>query len=305
MLISKKELLAETGISYGQLYRWKREKLIPEDWFIKQSSFTGQETFFPKDLILNRVKSIQELKDEFSLEEIARLLSPEVVKAELPMLDLDKIEEIDKELLYGVKSNLGNMEGAYTEILLLIITSYMKQEFDIELEQSINLFLGMLPDVKNIKSTNYFINLFRINQLYYTLMYQEGSNIFIDKRIDILQNVSLDEVSQMFRIKYREYFNDSFFTKDDVKNKKERIFDNDKNDDVKETFTNHNRDKSSGTRSEQYADDEGIDIENISAEDVEVEDNNEYSQNTNEDNSKKKKENDKLVIKINNWEVRL
>ena len=36
MLISKKDLLAETGISYGQLYRWKREQLIPEEWFIKQ-----------------------------------------------------------------------------------------------------------------------------------------------------------------------------------------------------------------------------------------------------------------------------
>ena len=42
MLISKKDLLNDTGISYGQLYRWKREGLIPEEWFIKQPSFTGQ-----------------------------------------------------------------------------------------------------------------------------------------------------------------------------------------------------------------------------------------------------------------------
>ena len=32
-LISKKELLDQTGISYGQLYRWKRKGLIPEAWF--------------------------------------------------------------------------------------------------------------------------------------------------------------------------------------------------------------------------------------------------------------------------------
>lgn len=44
-LISKKELLDETGISYGQLYRWKRKQLIPEEWFIRKSTFTGQETF--------------------------------------------------------------------------------------------------------------------------------------------------------------------------------------------------------------------------------------------------------------------
>ena len=78
MLISKKDLLDQTGISYGQLYRWKREKLIPEEWFIKRSSFTGQETFFPKTKILARIQAIQELKDKYSLEELARILSPEV-----------------------------------------------------------------------------------------------------------------------------------------------------------------------------------------------------------------------------------
>ena len=57
-LISKKELLAVTGISYGQLYRWKRERLIPEEWFIKQSAYTGQETFFPRQQILSRVQTI-------------------------------------------------------------------------------------------------------------------------------------------------------------------------------------------------------------------------------------------------------
>ena len=56
-LISKKDLLQETGISYGQLYRWKRERLIPDAWFEKRSSYTGQETFFPRTLILERVHS--------------------------------------------------------------------------------------------------------------------------------------------------------------------------------------------------------------------------------------------------------
>jgi len=70
--ISKKDLLAETGISYGQLYRWKREGLIPEEWFVKRSAFTGQETFFPKERILERIGMILDMKDEQSLEEIRR-----------------------------------------------------------------------------------------------------------------------------------------------------------------------------------------------------------------------------------------
>jgi len=75
--ISKKELLAETGISYGQLYRWKREGLIPEEWFVKRSSFTGQETFFPRDRIIERVAAILGMKDEQSLEEIRRKINGE------------------------------------------------------------------------------------------------------------------------------------------------------------------------------------------------------------------------------------
>ena len=68
--ISKKDLLKETGISYGQLYRWKREGLIPEEWFVKRPSFTGQETFFPRDRVLERIGLILERKDDLSLEEI-------------------------------------------------------------------------------------------------------------------------------------------------------------------------------------------------------------------------------------------
>ena len=50
-LISKKELLERYGMSYGALYRWKRKGLIPEDWFIRKATATGQETFFPETLI--------------------------------------------------------------------------------------------------------------------------------------------------------------------------------------------------------------------------------------------------------------
>ena len=66
-LISKKELLALTGISYGQLYRWKRQGLIPEEWFIKRSAYTGQDTFFPREQILSRIRTIQDDKDRYSM----------------------------------------------------------------------------------------------------------------------------------------------------------------------------------------------------------------------------------------------
>lgn len=79
-LLSKKELLAKYGISYGALYRWKRMGLIPEDWFIKKVTVTGQETFFPEELICCRVELIRNKKDRISLEELARELSGDAKK---------------------------------------------------------------------------------------------------------------------------------------------------------------------------------------------------------------------------------
>ncbi len=74
-LLSKKELLERYGISYGALYRWKRKGLIPEDWFIKKATVTGQETFFPKALICERVEMILGQKEEISLDDLAGQLN--------------------------------------------------------------------------------------------------------------------------------------------------------------------------------------------------------------------------------------
>ncbi len=75
-LISKKELLEKYGISYGSLYRWKRMGLIPEEWFIKTSTVTGQETFFNRETVCERIELIISMKDNTSLETLARQLNP-------------------------------------------------------------------------------------------------------------------------------------------------------------------------------------------------------------------------------------
>ena len=86
-LISKKELLELYKISYGALYRWKRKGLIPEDWFIKKATVTGQETFFPRQLICERMELIQKQKDETSLEELSKQFSSESQKNATIVLD--------------------------------------------------------------------------------------------------------------------------------------------------------------------------------------------------------------------------
>lgn len=87
-LITKKELLDMFGISYGALYRWKRKNLIPDPWFIHKATVTGQETFFPRDRVIERVETIIRLKDTMSLDEIAEMFMPG--KSEV-ILDHDEI----------------------------------------------------------------------------------------------------------------------------------------------------------------------------------------------------------------------
>ena len=88
-LISKKELLTKYGISYGALYRWKRKGLIPDEWFLKRSTVTGQETFFPAKLVCERVETILSMKEDVLLDELARQLSGEEKRNEFIVLDTE------------------------------------------------------------------------------------------------------------------------------------------------------------------------------------------------------------------------
>ena len=88
-MISKKDLLDKYGISYGTLYRWKRMGLIPDEWFVKTASPTGQQTFFPKRLICERVELIQSVKDDLSLSSLADDLAGDEKKEEYLVVKTD------------------------------------------------------------------------------------------------------------------------------------------------------------------------------------------------------------------------
>ncbi|CAI6085985.1 YhbD family protein [Cohnella sp. JJ-181] len=143
-LISKKDLLELTGISYGQLYRWKRKQLIPEDWFIRKSTFTGQETFFPKDMILARIDRIMNMKEDLSLDELAGKLSPYQVD-----LTLSKRELIERNIVSVLVvdrfSTLAQQNGqeaySFEQLLYLYATDRLLSDGEISLEES-----GMLME---------------------------------------------------------------------------------------------------------------------------------------------------------------
>lgn len=207
MLISKKDLLAQTGISYGQLYRWKREGLIPEEWFIKQPSFTGQETFFPKTAVLNRIDTIQRLKDQYSLEELARILSPEVSERNFTTEDLHIIEELSPELIPAFCRGFDKRSFTFVEVLMLVALSQCSRDYAIGPEQIESLCRGLREHLKDLKQTDYLFVLLDKSGDYLVALYQAQAQVFLDSRLQQVCEIRLDEISTKLKVKYRKRFN--------------------------------------------------------------------------------------------------
>lgn len=210
MFITKKDLLNETGISYGQLYRWKREGLIPEEWFIKKPSFTGQETIFPKEQILSRITAIQELKDKYSLEELAKILSPEIAERYFTIEDLKIIEEIPNKLIPAFVQGYGKNNFSFIEVLIMIALSDFKENSDLTLGQLIDLVSGLKGYLPKIKSTGYILILFDQGKDYYATVYEEQAQVYIDSRLKVEKEIYLNDLSNLLKLKYRKSFNFKF-----------------------------------------------------------------------------------------------
>jgi len=145
-LISKKELLQSTGISYGQLYRWKRKNLIPEEWFIKKSTYTGQETFFPKDRILDRIEKIKNMKGDISLDELADMLSPNLMETKLDRKKLIERSIVSKSTMDFYTHERGEMERfAFDKMLYLYILDKMFESGIINFEEG-KIILNLLDE---------------------------------------------------------------------------------------------------------------------------------------------------------------
>lgn len=200
-LISKKELLKETGISYGQLYRWKRQRLIPEEWFIKKSSYTGQETFFPRENMLSRVQEILKSKDTYSLDELARLFAPEKSQIVITAEKVSEMEEIDSELFEFAQKGCEKTEYTLFDAALLAVLSQAVREEPLEkrkqeiLQKSISV-----QGVQAGMETEILI--FEASGDVHALFAKETDTIAFDSEITVLYRGSFRKSMDEITLKY-------------------------------------------------------------------------------------------------------
>lgn len=133
--ISKKELLELTGISYGQLYRWKRERLIPDSWFVKRSAVTGQETFLPRERVLERIRFIQENRDTWPLNRMQEILNPTAESRSYSPKELaafpSSAEEIDEQ-----RRLCGERTLSHPQAVCALLAAQTRREAHLNAEES-------------------------------------------------------------------------------------------------------------------------------------------------------------------------
>lgn len=203
-LISKKELLELTGISYGQLYRWKRKNLIPEDWFIKKSTFTGQETFFDKDKILERIDKIKSMKDDMdlSLDDIADMFSPQLANIILKKEELIQKNIVSQMSLNIYKSFHNDIEVfTFEKILNIAILEKFLESGSISLDEGKVILQCIEENYSKFKDKQcqaIFLRKFGVGICILTAVPNE---IYFDNATNVAAKVNITEIIEMLKSK--------------------------------------------------------------------------------------------------------
>ena len=198
-MITKKELLEKAGISYGQLYRWKREGLIPEEWFIKKASRTGQETFLPAEKVLERIAFIQEKKESCSLEEMAKMLSIQAEKKEFNKELLLEMEEIHPDVARAVEDG----EYSRAEVAFLAIASEVYRKYRIPRAELSGLLSGCADYFTGLTQGRHTFLVYRVFGKIVGIVADEGAEPLMDQRMQLLGTYQIEELASSLAIRYR------------------------------------------------------------------------------------------------------
>ncbi|MBU5591817.1 YhbD family protein [Clostridium sp. MSJ-4] len=207
-LISKKDLLQITGISYGQLYRWKRKNIIPEEWFIKKSTFTGQETFFPKEKILDRIDKIINLKDDLSLDELADKFSPSPSDIMLKKHEIIQYK-IASPWSFSVYEEVFHVSEEYSfdEVLYLYTLDTLLQSGEITVEEGKAIIEILKENYSKLKEKEYEVTLLRRSGVGVWIIHEYSKDIYYDPRCKVVISHSITKYVEELKLKLEKFNN--------------------------------------------------------------------------------------------------
>jgi hypothetical protein len=184
------------------LYRWKRKNLIPEEWFIKKSTYTGQETFFPKERILDRIEKINHMKGDISLDDLANMLSPNLSELMLKSKDLIKLGIISKNTLdFYIKERGKDKELNFEKILFLSILDNLFDSGKINFNEGkliLNLLEEFYPKYKGKNCELLFLRKLGISSC---CLVSNHNMINFENSMKLVENLNLTDLIEELKIK--------------------------------------------------------------------------------------------------------
>lgn len=201
-LISKKDLLEAANISYGQLYRWKRKNLIPENWFIRKSTFTGQETFFPKEDILLRIEKIKTLKDDLSLDELADMFSPSPTHTSLSAEELIKRNIVSNTAIEMYNQHHGNTSDfSFLQLLTLYVLDTLLQTGEVNRSEGMDLLKILAEHSRDVKGNESELIFIRKMGVSFFILAAEPTNLFVESQAKIIAHYKLNQCMEELKLK--------------------------------------------------------------------------------------------------------
>ena len=205
-LISKKDLLATAGISYGQLYRWKRKGLIPEDWFVRKSTFTGQETFFPREKVLSRVEKIKSMKDEdASLDEIASAVAPDLGEISMTVAEISERRIVSPEALELFSDNVCDCDAAlvFGEVVSLAALDMLLKTGEVSLDEGRVVLDALQENYPAFEGRAADLLFVRRMGLSTALLVSSGAEVRFDRAARVIARLNLSESAEALRARIR------------------------------------------------------------------------------------------------------
>lgn len=201
-LITKKELLEVTNVSYGQLYRWKRKNLIPEEWFIKKSSYTGQETYFPREKILDRIEKIINMKGDASLDDLAQMFSPQLADVFLSEDELLKKNIVTQKTLIMYKNIYGEIKTfPFKKILYISLLEKSLVSGNVSLEESKLIIETLEENYKSLEGKNCEMIFLRKFGVALCFLITVPNEIYIEKDTKIVLRLNISQCIEELKIK--------------------------------------------------------------------------------------------------------
>ena len=202
-LISKKDLLELKGISYGTLYRWKRKRLIPDEWFIRKSTSTGQETFFPRELILERVDSILNSKAGTSLDDLAGILSGAPVELTTSLKEMKQkgmISEAARSAAEPFFPGPMDFDGA----LIAHSAGWHVDNGDLSREDARTIISNMMS-VTGEEMRRSTVKLYRKHGIAFCVMFSDVHLIHMDVSSKLVFEINMPQAAAAFKEMLSEY----------------------------------------------------------------------------------------------------